>query len=134
MTDDSARTVTPGKAANVADLEALPDGTVLRSRTGTLAKVGKCLDDRVIWDEGWSTFADAIQHRGPYEVLWRPDRQPRTVTRAEVEKAAQAIWRGYVGDSLSGWEKHAYSYDREKAEYVARAVLAAVGITVEEGP
>lgn len=51
-----------------------------------------------------------------------------------VEQVALAIWRGYVGDSLSGWDKHAYAYDREKAEYVARAALSAVlGANHKEG-
>ena len=45
---------------------------------------------------------------------------------AVIEAMAKAIWRGYVGDSLSGYDKHTFAYDREKAEYVARAAYAAL--------
>ena len=55
------------------------------------------------------------------------------ITDEMVERAARAVWRGYVGDSLAGYDKHAYAYDREKAEYVARAALeAALGQEVDD--
>ena len=47
-------------------------------------------------------------------------------TDEEVERAARAIWRWFVGDSLDGFDKHAYAYDREKCMDAARAALRAV--------
>ena len=44
-------------------------------------------------------------------------------TEAEVERAARAIWRWFVGDSLDGFDKHTYAYDREKCMDAARAAL-----------
>ena len=46
-------------------------------------------------------------------------------TEVEVERAARAVWRWFVGDSLGGFDKHVYAYDREKCMDAARAALRA---------
>ena len=40
------------------------------------------------------------------------------------EDVAKVIWRWYVGESLDGFDKHTYAYDREKTLDTADAVLA----------
>ena len=39
------------------------------------------------------------------------------------EDVAKVIWRWYVGESLDGFDKHTYAYDREKTLDTADAVL-----------
>jgi hypothetical protein len=66
----------------------------------------------------WYNYADAILAAG--------FRRPSTPTEEDVERAARAIWRGYVGPNESGFDKPTFAHDREKALAVARAALSAV--------
>ena len=49
------------------------------------------------------------------------------------EDVAKVIWRWYVGESLDGFDKHAYAYDREKTLDTADAVLALLPGKTEQG-
>lgn len=58
---------------------------------------------------------------------FRPSIEP---SDEEVERAAKEIWRWFVGDSLDGFYRRTYAYDREKCMDAARAALrAARGLT-----
>ena len=54
------------------DLEALPDGTVMRARNEKLAEMGT-LRHRVVWTEGWVTLKDAAKHLAPLTILYIPE-------------------------------------------------------------
>jgi len=54
-------------------------------------------------------------------------------TEEQVRRAARVIFGGYVIHDEARIEWQAYSYDREKAEYVARRALTAAGVAPQDG-
>lgn len=63
----------PGETlTTTAHLDAAPRGTVMRSRTGSLAETGDINGEPCVWDEGWSSHADAMNYSGPFAVLYVP--------------------------------------------------------------
>ena len=68
----------------VDDLAGLPDGSVMRARNGALAELGTESFGRVVWQDGWSSLADAIEYMAPFQVLYRPE----TVTEGQFVKQA----------------------------------------------
>ena len=49
--------------------EALPEGVIMRSRTGSLCERGTITGDPCIWEEGWLSIPDAIEHLAPLTAL-----------------------------------------------------------------
>lgn len=49
----------------VEQLAVLPADTIMRARTGALCRTGMILGDPCVWEEGWLTFEDAVEHLAP---------------------------------------------------------------------
>jgi hypothetical protein len=63
--------------STVAELDALPDGTVMRARNEALREMGTLRDGtRVVWAEGWSLLDDAVKYDAPFTVLHEPEETP----------------------------------------------------------
>ena len=59
----------PVKIESAAQAEALPEGVIMRSRTGSLCERGTITGDPCIWEEGWLSIPDAIEHLAPLTAL-----------------------------------------------------------------
>ena len=59
----------PVKIESAEQAEALPEGVIMRSRTGSLCERGTITGDPCIWEEGWLSIPDAIEHLAPLTAL-----------------------------------------------------------------
>lgn len=123
----------------VEQLDALPVGTVMRTRDRLLCEIGTLLnDERVIWSEGWSRFDDAIEHLAPFTVLYEPGEQRPTHKDDPAghpgEQPRPLPDRDQIADALRSNILGASTLAHNVRLEMADAVLALLGGTVDDPP
>ena len=82
--------------------EALPEGAIMRSRTGSLCERGTIAGDPCIWEEGWLSIPDAIEHLAPLTALVPIEAEEETVEKRKLCQKTPDVLRRYV----TGWQHY----------------------------